>query len=180
MPRAKRETSLRRLAVRCKPAQKSRGVLLAGPLALPVALGRSGIKANKRESDGATPRGAFRLKQLWWRADRHPRPATLLPVRRIGADDGWCEDPTDRHYNRPIKLPPQAEADRLARKDHLYDFIIEIDHNTRPRVAWRGSAVFIHVARPGFTPTAGCVALPMNSLRRLLARVGPRTRIMVE
>jgi L,D-peptidoglycan transpeptidase YkuD (ErfK/YbiS/YcfS/YnhG family) len=117
---------------------------------------------------------------LWWRADRHPRPATLLPVRRIGADDGWCEDPCDRHYNRPVKLPPRAKADRLARKDHLYDFIIEIDHNTRPRVAGRGSAVFIHVARPGFAPTAGCVALPMNSLRRLLARVGPRTKIMVE
>ena len=101
-------------------------------------------------------------------------------VRRIGADDGWCEDPSDRHYNRPVKLPPRAKADRLARKDHLYDFIIEIDHNTRPRVAGRGSAVFIHVARPGFAPTAGCVALPMNSLRRLLARVGPRTKIMVE
>ena len=179
MPRAKRETSLRRLAVRRKPAQRSRGVLLAGPLALPVALGRAGIKANKREGDGATPRGTFRLKRLWWRADRHPRPATRLPVRRIAVDDGWCEDPADRHYNRPIKLPPQAKADRLARKDRLYDFIIEIDHNARPRVAGRGSAVFIHVARPGFAPTAGCVALTTPSLQRLLTRVGPRTRIMV-
>ena len=73
-----------------------------------------------------------------------------------------------------------AKADRLARQDDLYDFIVEIDHNTRPRVAGRGSAVFIHVARPGFAPTAGCVALSMNSLRRLLARVGPRTKIMVD
>ena len=180
MPRAKRETSFRRLAVRRKPAQRACGVLTAGPLALPVALGRAGIRANKREGDGATPRGSFRLKRLWWRADRYPRPATLLPVQRIKPDDGWCEDPSDRHYNRPIKLPPQSKSDRLARKDRLYDFIIEIDHNTRPRVAGRGSAVFIHVARPGFAPTAGCVALTMNSLRRLLARVGPRTRIMVE
>jgi len=180
VPRAKRETSLRRLAVRRKPAQRSRGVLKAGPLALPVALGRAGIKANKREGDGATPRGAFHLKRLWWRADRHPRPATLLPVRRIKPDDGWCEDTADRHYNQAIKVPPRSKADRLARKDPLYDFIIEIDHNTRPRVAGRGSAVFIHVARPGFAPTAGCVALTMNSLRRLLARIGPRTKIVVE
>jgi len=178
--RAKREISLRRLTVRRKPAQRSRGVLQAGPLALPVALGRTGIKANKREGDGATPRGSFRLKRLWWRADRHPRPATFLPVRRITPDDGWCEEPSDRHYNRPIKVPPRAKADRLARADHLYDFIIEIDHNVRPRVVGRGSAVFIHVARPGFASTAGCVALTMNSLRRLLARVGPRTRIMVD
>ncbi len=180
MPRAKRETSLRRLAVRRKPAQPSRGVLQAGPLALPVALGRTGIKANKREGDGATPRGRFRLKRLWWRADRHPRPATRLPARRITPRDGWCENPADRRYNRPVKVPPGSKADRLTRQDDLYDFIIEIDHNTRPRVAGRGSAVFIHVARPGFAPTAGCVALTINSLRRLLARVGPRTSIMVE
>src|SRR4029453_11465986 len=73
-----------------------------------------------------------------------------------------------------------ADADRLARKDNLYDFIIEIDHNTRPRVAGRGSAVFIHAARQGFTPTAGCVALEINSLRRILARLGPRTRIVLD
>jgi L,D-peptidoglycan transpeptidase YkuD (ErfK/YbiS/YcfS/YnhG family) len=180
VPPAKRETSLRCLAVRRKPAQRSLGVLRAGPLTLPVALGRAGITANKREGDGTTPRGTFRFKRLWWRADRHPRPVTLLPVQRITSDDGWCEDPCDRHYNRPVKLPPQAKADRLARTDALYDFIIEMDHNTRPRVAGRGSAVFIHVARPAFAPTAGCVALSMNSLRRLLAQVGPRTRIMIE
>ena len=83
MRRAKRKISLRRLSVRRKPGEPARGLLAAGPLTLPVALGRTGIKANKREGDGATPRGVFRLKRLWWRADRHPRPATLLPVRRI-------------------------------------------------------------------------------------------------
>jgi L,D-peptidoglycan transpeptidase YkuD (ErfK/YbiS/YcfS/YnhG family) len=180
VPWAKPDTALRRLLVRRKPAQRWRGVLVAGPLALPVALGRTGVKGNKREGDGATPRGVFRLKRLWWRADRHLRPATLLPVRRIDFDDGWCEDPSDRHYNRPVKLPPASKADRLARADRLYDFIVEIDHNTRPRVAGRGSAVFVHVARPGFAPTAGCVALDFNALRRLLARIGPRTRIVVE
>ena len=180
MAAAKSGTSLRRLAVRRSPARSAQGWLSAGPLTLPVALGHGGIKANKREGDGATPRGVFRLKRLWWRADRHPRPATLLPVQRIAADDGWCEDPSDRNYNRPVKLPPQSKADRLRRTDHLYDFIIELDHNTRPRVVGRGSAVFIHAARPGFAPTAGCVALELKMLRRLLARLGSHTRIMVE
>ena len=168
------------MTVRRKPGNPTRGWLIAGQLSLPVALGRGGVKANKREGDGATPRGTFRLKRLWWRAERHARPATLLPAQRIKPDDGWCEDPSDRHYNRPVKVPPQAKADRLARADALYDFIVEIDHNTRPRVAGRGSAVFIHVARPQLAPTAGCVALELSSLRRLLARVGPRTRIVVE
>ena len=103
------------ITVRRKPGAAARGWLIAGPLSLPVALGRTGIKANKREGDGATPRGTFRLKRLWWRADRHPRPATLLPARRIAQDDGWCEDAADRRYNRPVKLKPGSQADRLAR-----------------------------------------------------------------
>jgi len=172
--------TLSHITVRRKPGDSTRGWLTAGQFSLPVALGRGGIKANKREGDGGTPRGSFRLKRLWWRADRHPRPATLLPVRRITPDDGWCEDPADRHYNRPVKLPAGSTADRLARQDDLYDFVVEIDHNTRPRIAGRGSAVFVHVARPQFKPTAGCVALDIGSLRRLLARLGPRTRIVVE
>ena len=147
---------------------------------MPVALGRGGIKANKREGDGGTPRGVFHPVRLWWRADRLPRPATPLPVRRIGPGDGWCEDPSDRRYNRPVRLAAGSAADRLARPDALYDLIVEIDHNTRPRVAGRGSAVFIHVARPGFRPTAGCVALDAASLRRLVARLGPHTRIVIE
>jgi L,D-peptidoglycan transpeptidase YkuD (ErfK/YbiS/YcfS/YnhG family) len=145
-----------------------------------VALGRSGIRANKREGDGGTPRGKFRLMRLWWRPDRAPRPRTLLPVRQIGKHDGWCENPTDRRYNRPITVPEGKAGDRLWRTDGLYDFIIELDHNTRPRVAGRGSAVFIHVARAGFQPTAGCVALNRGPLRRLLERVGPKTRIVIE
>ncbi len=169
-----------RMTVRRKPGDSARGWLIAGPRALPVALGHGGIKANKREGDGATPRGAFRLRRLWWRAERHPRPATLLPARRIKPDDGWCEDPANRQYNRPIRIPSGSGVDRLARTDTLYDFIIELDHNSRPRIAGRGSAVFIHAARPGFKPTAGCIALELKSLRRLLAHMGPRTRIVVE
>jgi L,D-peptidoglycan transpeptidase YkuD (ErfK/YbiS/YcfS/YnhG family) len=170
---------LRTLAVRRKPGNPSRGWLRAGALSLPVALGRGGVKANKREGDGATPRGTFRLTRLWWRADRHPRPRTLLPVRRIRTDDGWCEDAADPRYNQRITVLDGSKADRLARADSLYDFIIELDHNTRPRVAGRGSAVFIHVARPGFAPTAGCVALSLPALQRLIGRVGPRTRIAI-
>jgi len=172
--------SLSRITVRRKPGNSSRGWLIAGMLALPVALGRGGIKANKREGDAGTPRGQFRLKRLWWRADKHPRPVTSLPLQRITSADGWCEDPKDRHYNQPIKVPAHTNADRLARNDDLYDFIIEIDHNTRPRVAGRGSAVFIHAARKGFAPTAGCVALELRTLRRMLSRLGPDTRIVVE
>lgn len=153
--------------------------MVAGSLRLPVALGRAGLAIQKREGDGATPCGRFRLVRLWWRADAGIRPQTLLPMRRIRPSDGWCEDAGDRRYNRPIELSDSAPADRLWRADGLYDLVVEIDHNRRPRIAGRGSAIFIHVARPGLLPTAGCVALPAAALRRLLVRLGPKTRIRI-
>jgi L,D-peptidoglycan transpeptidase YkuD (ErfK/YbiS/YcfS/YnhG family) len=166
--------------IRAAPGFRSRGWLRVAGQLIPVALGRGGILADKREGDGGTPRGTFRPRRLWWRADRHPRPRTLLPVRSIGPADAWCEDPTDRRYNRPIRLGGGTAGDRLRRDDQLYDFIIEIDHNTRPRVAGRGSAVFLHLARPHFGPTAGCVAMTRPAMLRLLRRLGPRTRIIIE
>jgi L,D-peptidoglycan transpeptidase YkuD (ErfK/YbiS/YcfS/YnhG family) len=172
-------STLARFCVRARPGRRTQGWLAAGPRAIPVALGRSGIRADKREGDGGTPRGEFQLVRAWWRADRHPRPRTLLPVRRITPDLAWSEDPRDRRYNRPFRRSADASGDRLWREDQLYDFIIEIDHNTRPRVAGRGSAVFIHVARPGLRPTAGCVAMELPRLRWLLGRVGPKTRIVI-
>jgi L,D-peptidoglycan transpeptidase YkuD (ErfK/YbiS/YcfS/YnhG family) len=171
--------SLSRIDVWPRPGDRRRGWLATGSQRIAVALGRGGIKADKREGDGATPAGRFRPVRLWWRGDRAPRPATLLPVRPIDPADGWCEDPADRRYNQPIRLLPGAAGDRLTRSDSLYDLIIEIDHNTRPRIARRGSAVFIHVARPGLAPTAGCVAMPAAALKRLSRRLGPNTRIVI-
>jgi L,D-peptidoglycan transpeptidase YkuD (ErfK/YbiS/YcfS/YnhG family) len=146
---------------------------------MPAALGRGGIRANKREGDGATPRGRFHPLRLWWRADRLPRPRTLLPARRIGPADAWCEDPADRRYNRAFRRSANGPGDLLRRADRLYDLIIEIDHNLRPRIASRGSAVFIHVARETFAPTAGCVALKRRDLKILLGRIGLKTRIII-
>ncbi len=84
-----------------------------------------------------------------------------------------------RHYNRAIRLEVAAPGDRLRRDDHLYDFVVEIDHNSRPRIVNRGSAVFLHLARPGLQPTAGCVAMTRGSMLRLLKRLGKTTRIKI-
>jgi L,D-peptidoglycan transpeptidase YkuD (ErfK/YbiS/YcfS/YnhG family) len=167
------------IRVRARPGAKTKGILGAGPLHIPVSLGRGGIRADKREGDGATPRGSFRLVRLWWRADRHPRPQTRLPVRAIRPEDAWIEDPSDRRYNQHVRRKSDEPGDRLMRDDHLYDFIVELDHNTRPRVAGRGSAVFIHAARAGFQPTAGCVGLELKTLKRLLPRLGLKTKIVI-
>jgi L,D-peptidoglycan transpeptidase YkuD (ErfK/YbiS/YcfS/YnhG family) len=171
--------SLTAIRIRTAAGNRARGWLTAGGQVFPVALGRGGILANKREGDGGTPRGVFRPRRLWWRADRHPRPQTLLPVRAIRPEDGWCEDPSNRHYNRPVRLTPNDSGDRLGRDDHLYDFIVEIDHNSSPRIKGLGSAVFIHLARENFSPTAGCVSMTKPVMLHLLRRLGPDTRILI-
>jgi L,D-peptidoglycan transpeptidase YkuD (ErfK/YbiS/YcfS/YnhG family) len=175
-----RRNSLHFIRVRTRPGQQTKGWLFAGSSVIPVALGRTGIKADKREGDGGTPVGRFHPIRLWWRADRRRRPKTLLPMRPIGPADAWCEDPRSRRYNQPFRRSANEPVDRLRRDDALYDLIIEIDHNTRPRVAGRGSAVFLHLARPAFGPTAGCVAMRPNDLERLLARLSPRTTILIQ
>jgi L,D-peptidoglycan transpeptidase YkuD (ErfK/YbiS/YcfS/YnhG family) len=143
------------------------------------ALGRSGIGRGKREGDGVTPAGSFALRRLWYRADRHPHPRTALPVRRIGGTDGWCDSPGDRNYNRRVPIPYRASHEAMCRPDGLYDWVIEIGINDRPRVQGGGSAVFLHVARPGLLPTEGCVAIPAEAFRKLLPLLGPRTRLVI-
>ncbi len=174
-----RDRPLSSIRVRTAAGDPRRGWLSADGWTVPVALGRGGILANKREGDGGTPKGSFRPRQLWWRADRYPRPRTFLPTRPIRPEDAWCEDPKDRHYNQPVRLADGRGGDRLTRDDHLYDFIIEIDHNAAPRVAGRGSAVFLHLARGNFGPTAGCVSMTKSAMLRLLRRMGPQTRIVI-
>ena len=174
-----RRTSLSAIHVHARPRLRAQAWLVAGQRAIRAAVGRASIKATKREGDGATPAGQFHPVRLWWRADRLPRPRTLLPVQRITADVAWCEDPEDRRYNRPFRPSANEPGDRLKRADGLYDLIVEIDHNARPRIAGHGSAVFIHVARPGLAPTAGCVALSRGDLQRLVLRLSPKTRIIV-
>jgi len=174
-----RDRPLSGIRVQRAAGDARRGWLTADGWSVPVALGRGGILANKREGDGGTPRGVYRPLRLWWRADRHARPRTYLPARPIRPEDAWCEDPRDRHYNQPIRLVQDQAGDRLTREDHLYDFIIEIDHNSAPRIAGRGSAVFLHLARPNFSPTAGCVSMTKSSMLRLLRRMGPQTKILI-
>ncbi|MCL2714691.1 MAG: L,D-transpeptidase family protein [Alphaproteobacteria bacterium] len=177
--KAKGPRAISLIRVRPCAGSRQRGLLTAGDLNIPVALGRGGIRANKREGDGATPKGCFRPRCLWWRSDRSPRPPTLLPTRAIGPRDAWCENPADRRYNRPFQPRPDEPADRLRRADHLYDFLIEIDHNADPVVRWRGSAIFIHLATARLSPTAGCVAMARRAMLRLLPRLGRATRIVI-
>lgn len=145
-----------------------------------AALGRGGVAALKREGDGATPLGRFPVRGVLYRADRVKRPRTLLPLRTIRSDDAWCEDPADRGYNRLVKASSRPGIDRLHRDDHLYDVILVLGFNDRPRVRGRGSAIFVHLARQGYGPTAGCVGLARRDLLVLLRELRRDSEIVVK
>lgn len=148
----------------------------------PCAVGRSGVvaAAEKREGDGASPAGAWPMRRLLYRADRLAQPETGLPVAAIAEDDGWCDDPQDGAYNQPVQLPYAASHERLWRDDEIYDLIVVLGHNDAPVRPGQGSAIFLHCARPGFTPTEGCVALAPETLLRLLAGAKPGDRVVIE
>lgn len=168
-----------KLIVRSTAPANTRGRLSFGSVTLPCALGRSGRRSKKREGDGASPRGSFRLLQVLYRPDCVRRPSTGLPVREIRQQDGWCDDRRDRNYNRPVRLPYRASHECLWRTDNLYDLVVVLDHNTRPRVRGAGSAIFMHIARQGYTPTEGCVALAEPDLRRVLQFARRGTQIVI-
>jgi len=155
------------------------GVAMIAALRLPCALGRGGRRARKREGDGATPIGVWPMRTVFYRADRVARPVTGLPVSPIRPGDGWCDDPRDRNYNRHVHLPCHAGHEVLWRNDHLYDVLVVLGYNDMPRSRGRGSAIFMHLAAPGFTSTEGCIALRQADLRKLLAVAGPGTAVRI-
>jgi L,D-peptidoglycan transpeptidase YkuD (ErfK/YbiS/YcfS/YnhG family) len=166
------------LIVRRLRASATTGVLQCGNLTVPCALGRSGTKALKREGDGATPRGRFAILHVLYNAERIRRPATSLPLTHITKTDGWCDAPQDRNYNRTVSLPYRAGAEGMWRDDGLYDLVAVLDYNFVPRVRFEGSAIFMHVARAGFPPTEGCIALRRTDLKRILAGIRRGARVV--
>ncbi len=134
-----------------------------------AALGRSGVRPDKQEGDGATPAGTLMLRRLLYRADRIAIPRAAVAREPIGPTDGWCDDPAHPDYNRQITLPHPAHCEELWRRDALYDIVGVLGWNDDPVERGRGSAIFLHVARADFSPTDGCVALPRADLLALLA-----------
>jgi L,D-peptidoglycan transpeptidase YkuD (ErfK/YbiS/YcfS/YnhG family) len=149
-------------------------VLAGGSLTLQnetfrAALGRGGVRVDKREGDGATPVGVLPLRKVLYRPDRGVAPSCAVAVQALAPNDGWCDDPAYPDYNRSVRLPIAASAEALWREDAVYDIIGVLGWNDAPIQPGRGSAIFLHVARDDYAPTDGCVALAPDHLRRVLA-----------
>jgi L,D-peptidoglycan transpeptidase YkuD (ErfK/YbiS/YcfS/YnhG family) len=145
------------------------------------ALGPAGVVAAKakREGDGASPAGAWPLRRVLYRADRRAPPETDLPVEPLDPADGWCDAPDDPAYNRQVRLPYPASAEHLWRDDGVYDLIVVLGHNDDPVVPGAGSAIFLHLAKPDYAPTQGCIALSPEDLEHLLRVAHPSDVLVI-
>ena len=144
------------------------GRLVLGHRICRAALGRGGLVLHKQEGDGGTPMGVLPLRRVLYRADRIDRPRCAMPVEPIAPEDGWCDDPGHRAYNRMVRLPHEGRHEELWRRDAVYDLIGVLGWNDAPVERGRGSAIFLHVARPDYAPTEGCIALAREDLVAVL------------
>jgi L,D-peptidoglycan transpeptidase YkuD (ErfK/YbiS/YcfS/YnhG family) len=144
-----------------------------------AAIGRAGVTAHKKEGDGVTPAGAFPLVSAFYRADRISPPRSRLRLRALTPADAWVDDPGDRNYNRLVSLPYPADAEPMWLEDAVYDLLVVIGYNVNPVVRGAGSAIFLHVARPDFSPTAGCIAVEREVLVGLMPLLGPGSIIAI-
>lgn len=164
--------------MRSTGAQSTVGRLSFGNLQFRCALGRGGIRSRKREGDGATPRGTFKLEGAYWRSDALRRPQTALPLRKTRPDDGWCDAANDRNYNCAVKHPYPASAERLWRQDRLYDVVVVIDRPLQLAVNVIAPMQVVEDRAPlgrvdaahHDAALAGCDALPESRRRRRIQR----------
>jgi L,D-peptidoglycan transpeptidase YkuD (ErfK/YbiS/YcfS/YnhG family) len=165
------------------PGSKSTARLMAGPLVIPCRIGRSGIVHDKREGDGATPAGTWRMGGGFFRADRVNRPNVAMGIRPLRRDDGWCDDASNFQYNRWVRLPFTGSHETMWMHEPSYDIVLVLDHNQSPRVRGRGSAIFFHLTRTSeagsSAGTAGCIAISAADMRRLLPRLAHDCRMVI-
>lgn len=156
------------VVARPAPGQRSRAIVRFGAITVPAAIGRSGRTVMKREGDGATPIASMKLISGFRRGERNGRLVTPLPMRRIRADMLWCDQPDNASYNSLVRAPFTVSHEEMRRSDGLYDICLVMDWNITSRARNRGSAIFFHLIKPGYEPTAGCVAVSLRDMRRLL------------
>ena len=142
-------------------------------------IGKKGLTSNKKEGDKKTPKGSFKIGDLYYRKDRTEKPSTLLKCIRIKKGMGWCDDTSlPKKYNKLIKIEKNIKHERLKRKDYKYDLLIPIKYNFKKPIPGKGSCIFIHLTKD-YKPTAGCVALEEKDFLVMLKLIKKNSKIKI-
>ena len=153
--------------------------LLFNDYRIKCALGKRGIGNKKKEGDFITPRGIFKIKFILYRKDRIKNLNTILKKIKIKKKMGWCDDVSSDEYNKLITLPSKYKYEKLFRKDNVYDIVLVLNYNMKPIRKFKGSAIFIHIAKQKFTKTEGCIAIKKIELKKIVKRINHNTRIKI-
>ena len=157
---------------------KNKEILTIDDFFFKCSIGKRGIKSKKKEGDKATPAGIFSLGKLYYRADRVDKPKTKIPLKAIKKNMGWCDDPQDKDYNKEIKITSNLGNEKLFKKNNAYDYFIVINYNTKKRIPYKGSAIFIHLTK-NYKATNGCIALRKKDFLILLKLINRKTKIKI-
>jgi len=146
---------------------------------LKCTVGKSGITPSKKEGDLATPKGIFKLGLLYYRKDRNKSLESKIKKRVIKKGMGWCNDSRSKKYNQEIYFPFKYGAEKLYRKDTIYDIFINIKYNHTPIIKGNGSAIFLHLTDKKYKPTNGCVAMLKKDFLKILPLINKNTKILI-
>ena len=154
------------------------GYLKYKNLELKCTLGKAGIGIKKREGDNITPKGTYKIINIFYRKDRIKKISSKFKLIGITKKIGWCDDPRSEYYNQLIKLPTEYSHEKFFRKDNIYDLVLVLNYNMRPIIKNKGSSIFIHVAKKN-KKTAGCIALSRMDLINLIKKIDKKTKIKI-
>ena len=143
------------------------------------SLGKFSIGEKKIEGDNITPKGIYRVVKIYYRKDRIKKIKSKIKLFKIKKNFGWCDQPNSKYYNKLIKLPSKLSYERLYRKDNIYDVLIVLNYNMNPTIQYKGSAIFIHIARKNFEPTKGCIAISKKNLLYLIKKISKNVKIKI-
>ena len=146
---------------------------------LKCSIGKSGKTNSKKEGDLATPIGTFGIGTLYYRKDRIKLPKCKLVKKIIKKNMGWCDDVSSKFYNKEISFPFKYNAEKLYRKNNIYDLVINIKYNQKPIIKGKGSAIFLHVANKKYKSTKGCIAIKKNDFLEILPKISKKTKIII-
>jgi len=143
------------------------------------SIGKTGINSKKREGDGSTPSGVYKFNLIFYRKDRFPNFKSKINKFPIKKNMGWCDDPSSKYYNKLIKFPFKYKAEKLYKKENIYDVIIVMNYNSKPIVKNKGSAIFLHVATRNYKPTQGCIAVSKKDIKTLISYIDKKTKLSI-
>ena len=157
---------------------KNKDQLIIDDFVFKCSIGKNGVKRKKIEGDKSTPKGKFTLGKIYYRPDRVPKPETVILTKKINKKMGWCIESKNKKYNSEIKIDKKIKHEKMYRKDHKYDYLLVINYNTKKKVPFKGSAIFIHLTN-NYKPTIGCIAIKKKDFLILVKIINKKTKIRI-